>query len=69
MRGNPSSGHIERSSPPVDSTASRNGYRQVAPKQRNTASTSRACGQLSSGDRAALAADGEADRIGQEIGR
>ena len=26
MRGNPSSGRIERSSPPVDSTASRNGY-------------------------------------------
>ena len=45
------------------------GTRQVTPKQRNTASTSRACGQLSSGDRAALAADGEADRIGQEIGR
>ena len=28
VRGNPSSGRIERSSPPVDSTASRNGYPQ-----------------------------------------
>ena len=28
MRRNPSSGCIERSSPPVDSTASRNGYMQ-----------------------------------------
>ena len=31
MRGNPSSGRIERSSLPVDSTASRNGYEYTPP--------------------------------------
>ena len=33
VRGNPWSGRIERSSPPVDSTASRNVYRGAAPRK------------------------------------